>query len=83
MKRIEVSAEDQVNHPPHYTWHPAGIEAVTVCEAFTYNIGSAIAYLWRCGRKGDGVADYIRDLEKARWYVEREIERIKGGKSQD
>jgi hypothetical protein len=36
-------------------------------------VGNAVKYLWRAGLK-DGT-DGIEDLRKARWYVEREIER--------
>lgn len=73
--------KEQVNHPAHYTWHPAGIEAVAVCEAFNYNLGNAIAYIWRSG--GSVTKGEIEtDLEKAIWYIQRELERIReGGKA--
>ncbi|WP_146394026.1 DUF3310 domain-containing protein [Allorhodopirellula solitaria] len=64
---------DPVNHPPHYTSHPSGIEAIQVCEHFTFNIGNAIKYCWREGLKGDS----IEDLKKARWYLKREIKKRK------
>ena len=67
---------DHVHHPPHYNWHPAGIEAVVVCEAFSYNLGNAIKYIFRSGgtvTKGD----IDTDLEKAIWYLRRELERIR------
>jgi hypothetical protein len=64
-----------VNHPRHYTAHPSGVEAITVCEHFNFNVGNAMKYLWRAGLKGDAVVD----LEKGRWYVDREIERLKKG----
>jgi len=35
-------------------------------------IGNAIKYLWRAGKKDATV----QDLEKAKWYIEREIKRI-------
>lgn len=62
---------DVVN-PPHYKSHPSGVEAVTILEAYSYNIGNAMKYLWRAGLKGDA----ITDLKKAAWYVEREIARL-------
>ena len=71
-----MSETEKVNHPPHYTWHPAGIEAVAVCEAFNYNLGNAIAYIWRSGgsvTKGE----VETDLEKAIWYIRRELARIR------
>lgn len=67
--------KEVVNHPQHYTWHPSGIEAVTICEGFNYNLGNAIAYIWRSGGaviKGD----VETDLQKAIWYIQRELERI-------
>lgn len=53
-----------------------GIEAQDVIEAFELNFsrGSALKYLLRAGRKTD---DEVRDLEKARAYIDREIARLK------
>lgn len=62
---------DPINHPPHYTSHPSGIECITVVEHMGFNLGNAIKYIWRADLKG---AD-IQDLEKAAWYVNRELER--------
>ena len=64
---------DSVNHPEHYNKHPAGIECIDVIEWFTFNIGSAMKYLWRYAFKGS----MIEDLEKAIWYIQKEIERLK------
>ena len=47
------------------------MECIEVVEHFGFCIGNAIKYLWRAGLKGDA----IEDLEKARWYVDREIQR--------
>ena len=62
---------DMVNHPPHYTAHPSGVECITVTEHFNFNIGNAIKYLWRADEKGDP----IENLKKAVWYAQREIKR--------
>lgn len=53
-----------------------GIEAQDVIEAFGLNFsrGSALKYILRAGRKTD---DEVRDLEKARAYLDREIARIR------
>jgi hypothetical protein len=69
----EKQEADLVNHPPHYNNHPSGVECITVTEHFNFNIGNAIKYAWRAGLKGDAVID----LEKAAWYLKREIERLK------
>lgn len=65
---------DPVNHPAHYTSHPAQIECIQVTEHYNFCIGNAIKYLWRAGLKNP---DPIEDLRKAHWYIEREIERLK------
>lgn len=55
-----------------------GIEAQDVIEAFALNFsrGSALKYLLRAGRKN--ADDEVRDLEKARAYIDREIARLRG-----
>ena len=63
---------DPVDHPAHYTDHPSGVECITVTEHMNFNVGNAVKYLWRAGRKGDA----LTDLRKAAWYVNREIERL-------
>lgn len=63
-----------VNHPPHYTSHPAGIECIDVIEHAPYhNLGNAMRYLWRI--MWGGKNDDLEDLRKARWYIDREIRR--------
>jgi hypothetical protein len=66
---------NNVDHPAHYNKHPAGIECIDVIEHFGCNIANAMKYLWRAGLKPG--SDLIQDLEKARWYIVREIERQK------
>ncbi len=63
---------DMVNHPPHYTGHPSGIECVEIAESAGFNIGNAIKYLWRyCWGAGEKSRN-VEDLEKALWYIVRE-----------
>lgn len=62
---------ETINHPPHYNLHRSGVECIEIVEHFNFCIGNAIKYLWRCGLKGDE----IEDLRKARWYIDREIQR--------
>lgn len=64
-------APDLVNHPPHYTAHPSGVECIAITEHMGFNLGNAIKYLWRADEKGAP----LDDLRKARWYVDREIAR--------
>ncbi|MFA5132664.1 MAG: DUF3310 domain-containing protein [Candidatus Paceibacterota bacterium] len=67
-----MTKKEKVNHPPHYNSHPSGVECITVVEHFNFNIGNAIKYLWRAGLKNN----QLEDLQKAAWYVNREIERL-------
>lgn len=70
-KVVFRDTEERVNHPPHYGWHPTGVESIDISEEFTHNLGAAIDYIWRCDHKGHAT----EDLEKAIWYLNREIER--------
>lgn len=68
------SEHDPVNHPSHYVGQVPGVECIDVTEWFPFNRGNAIKYLWRAGSK-DPAAE-LEDLRKARWYVDREIDRL-------
>ncbi|MBT6052168.1 MAG: DUF3310 domain-containing protein [Candidatus Scalindua sp.] len=70
-----------VDHPSHYNEHPSKVECIDIVEAFNFNIGNAMKYLWREGLKEGSE----KDLEKALWYIQREIERRSksGGKTID
>lgn len=63
---------DSVNHPSHYTNHPSGIECIEVAEQMGFCLGNVIKYIWRADLKNG-----TEDLEKAAWYLNREIEKRK------
>jgi len=67
-----MSGPDDPINPDHYKNHPSKIECIQITEHLNFCRGNAIKYLWRAGEKGDA----IEDLRKARWYVEREIQRL-------
>ena len=79
----EKLAPDMVNAPPHY--RHGGIETIDYIEAknLNYRLGNVIKYISRAGKKHEMLGlknrfDYsIMDLEKAKWYLEREIESVK------
>jgi hypothetical protein len=64
---------DMVNHPPHYTGHPSGVECITITRHMGFNLGNAVKYIWRADLKGSS----IEDLEKAAWYIADEIAKRK------
>lgn len=70
--------KDNVNHPSHYT--DGKIEVISFIEDknLNYHRGNAVKYISRAGKKNPDKE--IEDLEKARWYINREIERITGQK---
>lgn len=66
---------DPVKHPAHYTSHPSGIEAIEITRHMNFNLGNAIKYIWRAGLKDE--TRHIQDLEKAVFYLNDEIDRLK------
>jgi hypothetical protein len=66
-------ASDPVNHPAHYKY--GGIETIDFIEAkeLGYNLGNVVKYITRSDHKGNRK----EDLEKALWYLTREINSIK------
>lgn len=62
---------DLVNKPPHYT--TGGVETLDFIEAkdLNYRLGNVVKYVVRCGKKN---TDPVQDLEKAMFYLKREIE---------
>ena len=77
MKTIAVGISDSpmrdmVNHPAHYK--VGGIETIDFIEAkkLSYNLGNVVKYITRADHKGSRKMD----LEKARWYLNRELENL-------
>lgn len=60
---------EKVNHPAYY--QGSKIEVIEVIEEFNlgFNLGNCIKYILRAGKK----ESRLQDLEKAKWYLEREI----------
>jgi UDP-N-acetylmuramyl tripeptide synthase len=66
-----MSKLDEID-PGHYKWHPKA-ECHEITGEFNYNIGTAIAYLWRCGRKSQYP---LEDIRKAIRHLEFECGRL-------
>ena len=75
--RLASAFTDPVNHPPHYT--AGGIDFIDFAEAkgLTENayLFNVVKYVVRAGKKAD--VDPVQDLEKAEYYLKREIARRK------
>lgn len=63
---------DYINSPPHYK--TGGIETIDFIEAkdLNYRLGNVVKYVSRAGKKLN--SDPVQDLEKAAFYLQREIE---------
>lgn len=64
---------DTIDHPSHYTQYQ-GVEVIDLTEQMNFNRGNAVKYVCRAGFKDPSTE--IEDLQKAIWYLQREIDRI-------
>jgi len=72
--------KESVNHPNHYGGKDNPYEAIKVIEAWElgFCLGNTIKYISRAGKKDET----IQELEKALWYLKREIKNLKDGKKE-
>ena len=68
---------EQVNHPQHYGGAENPYEAIKVIEAWDlgFCLGNTVKYISRAGKKETDKT--VQDLEKAKWYLEREIQKLR------
>ena len=70
----QIKSYDVVNKPAHYAegrkYEP--IDVINDWE-LSFNLGNTVKYISRAGRKDNA----IQDLEKAKFYLEYEIKRLK------
>ena len=66
---------EKINHPDHYQ-SEGGIECIDYIESLGlgegFELGNAIKYIARAGKKEDAAAD----LKKAIWYIRRYLSRL-------
>lgn len=79
LKEVKEDMEAQVNkemvnHPDHY--QGAKTEVIDIIEDYNlgFSLGNAIKYILRADKKGNKK----QDLEKALWYINRELSKFKG-----
>lgn len=65
-------SSDAVHNPAHYK--VGGIETIDFIEAkgLNYNLGNVVKYITRADHKGDR----RQDLQKAMWYLKRELSAV-------
>jgi hypothetical protein len=80
----DTGQASMVSHPPHY--NAGKIEVIEFIEdqALGFHRGNAVKYIARAGKKlpdrvsvESYISKEIEDLEKAVWYLRREIECVK------
>lgn len=72
---------ETVNHPQHYGGD-SPLEAIKVIEYHNlgFCLGNVVKYVLRSDKKGN----QLQDLKKAKWYLDREIEKLeRSAKIQD
>ena len=77
-----MQKEDKVNHPSHYNWLKklAGVEVIDITRHLDFDLGNAVKYILRAGRKTeegyDNKTKTIEDLKKAVWYINDKIKTL-------
>ncbi|AEO94416.1 nucleotide kinase [Mycobacterium phage Rumpelstiltskin] len=82
-KAAKAAKRDAIN-PEHYKdgWSD-GAELISITENLTSSGGQAVQYIARATRldttknKGKNSLEWIQDLEKAKWFLDREIKRLR------
>lgn len=71
--------KEAVVHPDHYA-HGRKYEPYKVIADWdlNFNLGNAVKYISRAGRKRGGISKKIEDLKKAKQYIDFELENAEG-----
>lgn len=76
IKLVQSANSDSgsIDHPAYY--NDGKIEVIDFIEdkGLNFNKGNAVKYIARAGKKDK--AKEVEDLQKAKWYIEREIKRV-------
>lgn len=62
---------DNVNHPSHYNYGKIEVIDFIEDQELGFCLGNCVKYICRYGRKNNPK----EDLEKAKWYLERELKK--------
>ena len=80
-----IKEDENVSHPSHYTWlkEKCGIEVIDITRHLDFDLGNAIKYILRAGKKpiiNNNTIDFnksaIQDLNKAIWYINDKIKML-------
>ena len=81
-----IKEDENVSHPSHYTWlkDKCGIEVIDITRHLDFDLGNAIKYILRAGKKpimNENLSDdfekaAIQDLKKALFYINDKIDML-------
>ena len=80
-----IKEDENVSHPSHYTWlkEKCGIEVIDITRHLDFDLGNAIKYILRAGKKPiineeniNNNKAAIQDLNKAIWYINDKIKML-------
>jgi hypothetical protein len=71
-KIMGVSVDSNVSHPKHYNQGKFEVIEVIEDQKLGFHLGNALKYICRAGKKDPNKV--VEDLQKAKWYIERQIE---------
>ena len=77
LEQCEPDKVDAINHPAYYTDGKIEVSDFIADKNLNFFRGNVVKYVARAGKKN--AETEVEDLQKARWYIDREIERL-GGK---
>ena len=87
MEKTQYLDLDYINNPPHYGGKDNPYEAIKVIEAWDlgFCLGNVVKYISRAGKKIDTLSidskeSMIKDLRKARFYLDRHISNLENAK---
>lgn len=71
----DLAEKRNVDHPKHYGGDTT-YEVIKVLEAWEldFHLGNVVKYVARAGKKNKDTE--LQDLKKAKWYLERKIEKL-------
>ena len=78
-ENVSQGKNDPVNHPSHYTDGKIEVIDFILDKKLNFTRGNAVKYISRAGKKNPETE--IEDLQKAAWYINKEIQRLQGDKS--
>ena len=78
-ENVSQDKNDPVNHPSHYTDGKIEVIDFILDKKSNFTRGNAVKYISRASKKNP--EKEIEDLQKAAWYINKEIQRLQGDKS--